>query len=171
MIRSVSFDGTTYNDLPHKFEAGTPHISGGIALGIALDWMNGVGLDTIHAHEHALVQHAHQALQTLPGLRIFGTAPDKVGVVSYTSTRWGTLLKKPSGWEDRPATAAECYTFALTHPAVDVVLTGPDSWEQLEANLKALHAPMDAERITWMKELGARARGHNPIAGYFSEGF
>ena len=82
MIRSVSFDGTTYNDLPHKFEAGTPHISGGIALGIALDWMNGVGLDTIHAHESALVQHAHQALQTLPGMRIIGTAPEKVGVVS-----------------------------------------------------------------------------------------
>jgi len=82
MIRSVSFDGTTYNDLPHKFEAGTPHISGGIALGIALDWMNAVGLDAIHAHESALVQHAHQALQTLPGMRIIGTAPEKVGVVS-----------------------------------------------------------------------------------------
>ena len=82
MIRSVSFDGTTYNDLPHKFEAGTPHISGGIALGIALDWMNGVGTDAIAAHERALVDHAHAALGTLPAVRIIGTAPEKVGVLS-----------------------------------------------------------------------------------------
>ena len=82
MIRSVSFDGTTYNDLPHKFEAGTPHISGGIALGIALDWINGIGTDTIAAHERALVDHAHAALRTLPAVRIIGTAPEKVGVVS-----------------------------------------------------------------------------------------
>ena len=82
MIKRVSFDGTTYNDLPHKFEAGTPHISGGIALGIAIDWINGVGVEAITAHETALVQHAHAALGTLPGLRIIGTAPEKVGVVS-----------------------------------------------------------------------------------------
>tara|TARA_X000000950_G_C13358668_1_gene435480 strand:- start:46 stop:507 length:462 start_codon:yes stop_codon:yes gene_type:complete len=82
MIQSVSFDGTTYNGLPHKFEAGTPHISGGIALGIALDWMNGIGTEAIAAHERALVAHAHDALGTLPGVRIIGTAPDKVGVVS-----------------------------------------------------------------------------------------
>lgn len=82
MIRSVSFEGTTYNDLPHKFEAGTPHISGGIALGIALDWINSIGTDTIAAHERALVDHAHAALSTLPAVRIIGTAPDKVGVVS-----------------------------------------------------------------------------------------
>ena len=82
MIKRVSFDGTTFNDLPHKFEAGTPHISGGIALGIALDWMNGVGIENIHAHEAALTRHAHSALGTLPGLRIIGTASQKVGVVS-----------------------------------------------------------------------------------------
>lgn len=82
MIKRVSFEGTTYNDLPHKFEAGTPHISGGIALGIAIDWVNRTGLAEIAAHETALVEHAHRALRTLPGLRIIGTAPDKVGVVS-----------------------------------------------------------------------------------------
>jgi len=82
MIKRVSFEGTTYNELPHKFEAGTPHISGGIALGIALDWMNGIGTAEISAHETALVQHAHIALNTLSGLRIVGTAPQKVGVVS-----------------------------------------------------------------------------------------
>ena len=82
MIQRVSFEGTTYNGLPHKFEAGTPHISGGIALGIALDWMNGVGMEAIHAHETTLVQHAHAALETLPDVRIIGRAPKKVGVVS-----------------------------------------------------------------------------------------
>ncbi len=82
MIQRVSFEGTTYNGLPHKFEAGTPHISGGIALGIALDWMNGVGMEAIHAHETTLVQHAHAALGTLPDVRIIGNAPEKVGVVS-----------------------------------------------------------------------------------------
>ena len=82
MIQRVSFEGTTYNGLPHKFEAGTPHISGGIALGIALDWMNGVGMEAIHAHETTLVQHAHAALGTLPDVRIIGHAPEKVGVVS-----------------------------------------------------------------------------------------
>ena len=82
MIKSVSFDGTTFNGLPHKFKAGTPHISGGIALGIAIDWINGIGTPAIAAHEQALVQHAHAALGTLKGLRIIGTAPHKVGVVS-----------------------------------------------------------------------------------------
>ena len=82
MIQRVSFEGTTYNGLPHKFEAGTPHISGGIALGIALDWMNGVGMEAIHTHETTLVQHAHAALGTLPDVRIIGHAPEKVGVVS-----------------------------------------------------------------------------------------
>lgn len=100
-----------------------------------------------------------------------GEGGDKVGIVSYTSTRWGTLLKKPSGWEDRAATAPECYNFALSNPAVDVVLTGPDSWEQLEANLHGLQGPMPAERIAWMKHLGAKARGTNPVTGFFTEGF
>lgn len=82
MIESVSFEGTTFNGLPHKFEAGTPHISGGIAFGIALDWMNGVGTENISHHETRLVEHAHAALGTLKGLQIIGTAPHKVGVVS-----------------------------------------------------------------------------------------
>lgn len=100
-----------------------------------------------------------------------GEGQAKVGIVSYTSTRWGTLLKSPSRWEDRPATAAECYAFALTQPAVDVVLTGPASWEQLASNLDDLEAPLSPERLAWMKELGAKARGSNPVTGFFTEGF
>ena len=82
MIQSVSFEGTTYNTLPHKFEAGTPHISGGIAFGLAIDWVRGVGIEAIAAHERSLVTYAHNALETLKGIRIIGTAPEKVGVVS-----------------------------------------------------------------------------------------
>lgn len=100
-----------------------------------------------------------------------GEGENKLGIVSYTSTRWGTLLKAPSGWADRPATAAECYRFALTHPAVDVVLTGPDSWAQLEANLDGLEGPLDAQRLGWMRELGSKARGSNPVTGFFTDGF
>jgi len=83
MIESVSFEGTTFNGLPHKFEAGTPHISGGIAFGIALDWMNGVGMPALTAHEHELTQHAHAQLEGIEGLRFYGTAPCKAGVVSF----------------------------------------------------------------------------------------
>jgi cysteine desulfurase/selenocysteine lyase len=97
MIQQVSFEGTTYNSLPHKFEAGTPHISGGIAFGIALDWMNGIGMAQIAAHEADLVAHAHSAVGTLEGVRIIGTAPQKVGVVSLIADGihpydMGTLL-------------------------------------------------------------------------------
>ena len=84
MIGTVSFEkGTTYNELPYKFEAGTPHISGGIALGAALDWMNSVGMPAMTAHEHELTQHAHSQLEGIEGLRFYGTAPCKAGVVSF----------------------------------------------------------------------------------------
>lgn len=84
MIGSVSFEqGTTYNELPYKFEAGTPHISGGIALGAALQWMGQVGVSALTAHEHALTQHAHARLAQVQGMRFYGTAPCKAGVVSF----------------------------------------------------------------------------------------
>ena len=84
MIGTVSFEnGTTYNELPYKFEAGTPHISGGIALGAALDWMNGVGMASLTAHEHVLTQHAHAQLESIDGMRFIGTTPCKAGVVSF----------------------------------------------------------------------------------------
>jgi cysteine desulfurase/selenocysteine lyase len=84
MIGTVSFEnGTTYNELPYKFEAGTPHISGGVALGAALDWMNGVGMASLTAHEHVLTQHAHAQLESIDGMRFIGTAPCKAGVVSF----------------------------------------------------------------------------------------
>ena len=84
MISSVSFDvPTTFNVPPYKFEAGTPHISGGIALGAAIKWMESVGLDNIAAHEFALTKYAHEKLLQIEGLRIYGTAEHKAGVVSF----------------------------------------------------------------------------------------
>ena len=84
MIATVSFEEkTTFNVPPYKFEAGTPHISGAIGLGAAIDWMNGVGLDNIYAHEKVLTDYAHQQLSQIEGLRLIGTAPEKAGVVSF----------------------------------------------------------------------------------------
>lgn len=84
MISSVSFDvPTTFNVSPYKFEAGTPHISGAIALGAAIKWMESVGLDNIAAHELALTKYAHEKLLQIEGLRIYGTAEHKAGVVSF----------------------------------------------------------------------------------------
>ncbi len=83
MILSVSFDGTTFNALPYKFEAGTPNIAGVIGLGAAVDWLDRVGLEAAATHEAALARAAEEALSTLPGLRIVGTARDKAPVVSF----------------------------------------------------------------------------------------
>jgi cysteine desulfurase/selenocysteine lyase len=83
MIKSVSFKGTTYNDLPYKFEAGTPHIEGGIALGAAIDYINDVGVHNIEAYEHQLLEYGTRKLQQIEGLNIVGTAKDKSSVISF----------------------------------------------------------------------------------------
>jgi cysteine desulfurase/selenocysteine lyase len=83
MIRTVTFEKTTYNDLPYKFEAGTPNIAGGIGLGAALEYVNRIGLDQIEAYEHLLLVHATEALSEIPGLRLIGTARDKAAVLSF----------------------------------------------------------------------------------------
>ncbi len=84
MILSVSFEKTVYNRIPHKFEAGTPHIEGVIGLAPALDYVTGLGLAAIAAHEHDLLVYATAALSEIQGLRIYGTARDKAGVLSFT---------------------------------------------------------------------------------------
>jgi len=83
MILSVSFEGTTYNELPFKFEAGTPHISGAVGLAAAIDYVDGIGLDRIGAWEHELLDYATTGLLTVDGLRIIGTARDKASLVSF----------------------------------------------------------------------------------------
>ena len=83
MIATVTFAKTTYADLPHKFEAGTPNIAGGIAFGAALDYINGLGLEAISAYEHELLDYATAQLKTIDGLRIYGEAEQKTAVISF----------------------------------------------------------------------------------------
>ena len=83
MIKEVTFEKTTYADLPHKFEAGTPNIAGGIVLGVAIDYLNNVGFDNIQKQEKALLEYATQKLLEIDGLRIFGTSAAKTSVVSF----------------------------------------------------------------------------------------
>jgi cysteine desulfurase/selenocysteine lyase len=83
MILTVSFEKTTYNALPYKFEAGTPNISGAIGLGAAVDFLESLDLDAAHAHEHALLEYATGALRKIDGLRIVGTASDKASLISF----------------------------------------------------------------------------------------
>lgn len=83
MIETVSFDGTTFNELPHKFEAGTPHIAGGIGLGAAVEYLQHVGLDAIASYEHDLLAYATEQMHTIEGIRFIGTASEKASVVSF----------------------------------------------------------------------------------------
>ncbi len=83
MIKEVSFEGTTYAELPHKFEAGTPHIEGGIVLGTAIDYINTIGVENIAAHEHALMEYALEKLGTIEGFNLIGSAKNKAAVISF----------------------------------------------------------------------------------------
>ena len=83
MIATVTFEKTTYADLPHKFEAGTPNIAGGIAFGSALDYMNSIGLNAIASYEQELLTYATEKLKAIEGLRIYGEASEKTAVISF----------------------------------------------------------------------------------------
>jgi len=83
MISTVSFGGTTFNDLPYKFEAGTPNIAGGIAMHAALDYIDAVGHDRIAAHEHDLLAYATEQLSAFNSVRIIGTAKEKTALISF----------------------------------------------------------------------------------------
>lgn len=99
MIDQVTFEKTTYADLPHKFEAGTPNIAGGVGFGAAIDYMNSIGFDAIATHENELLQHATAKLSHIEGLRIYGNVSHKVAVISFNVEGLhpydiGTLLDK-----------------------------------------------------------------------------
>ena len=83
MIAEVTFEKTTYADLPHKFEAGTPNIAGGIAFGVAIDYMNGIGFETIASYENELLDYATNKLHEIDGLKIYGTSSHKTSVISF----------------------------------------------------------------------------------------
>ncbi len=99
MIDQVTFEKTTYADLPHKFEAGTPNIAGGVGFGAAVDYMNNIGFDAIAAHENDLMRHATEKLRKIEGLHIYGDVDNKVAVISFNVEGLhpydiGTLLDK-----------------------------------------------------------------------------
>ena len=83
MIKEVTFEKTTYADLPHKFEAGTPNIAGGIVLGTAIDYLNSIGFENIQKYEHELLEYATKRLSEIEGLRIYGTGKNKASVISF----------------------------------------------------------------------------------------
>ena len=83
MISDVTFEKTTYADLPHKFEAGTPNISGAIAFGYALDYLNEIGLENIYNYENELLDYATKSLKQIDGLKIYGDVKNKTSVISF----------------------------------------------------------------------------------------
>lgn len=97
MIKVVSFSGTQYNELPYKFEAGTPNIAGAIGLGAALEYVSNIGVDAMAAHEHDLLVYGTQKMLEIDGLRLIGTAPEKASILSFEidgvhASDLGTLL-------------------------------------------------------------------------------
>ncbi len=84
MILTVSFEKTVYNELPYKFEAGTPNIAGAIGLGVAIDYLQDLGMDRVAAYEANLLDYATQAIAEVPGVRLIGTAAHKASVISFT---------------------------------------------------------------------------------------
>jgi len=138
MISLVTFEKTHYNVLPYKFEAGTPNIAGGIGLGAAIDYLSGIGLEAVAVHEQGLMDYATEALSTIKGLRIIGTAKEKASVLSFVldgvhAHDIGTILDQ-EGIAIRaghhcampvmqrfgvPATARASFTFYNTQEEVD----------------------------------------------------
>lgn len=143
MIRSVTFEKTEYNDLPHKFEAGTPHIVGAIGLGAALDYVNALGFDAIGAHEHAILRYAWDQLEQVPGLSIIGRAQHHGSLISFVmdcahphdigtivdregvAIRTGHHCAQPvMDFFDIPATARASFGLYSTRAEVDALVRG-----------------------------------------------
>jgi cysteine desulfurase/selenocysteine lyase len=143
MIKVVTFAKTIYNDLPYKFEAGTPNIAGGIGLGAALDYVNRIGLEEIGAYEQQLLEYGTDALSAIPGLRIIGTAREKAAVLSFVMEGIhphdiGTILDKQGiavrtghhcaqpvmDFYNIPATTRASLAFYNTFGEIDALVAG-----------------------------------------------
>ena len=140
MIKEVRFDGTVFNDPPHRFEAGTPNIAGHVGLGAAVDYLTALGMDQVAAREAELLAHASEELQKVDGLRIIGTAPDKAAVISFlvegahahdlatlldlegVAVRSGHHCAHPlMQWYGVPATCRASFAFYNTHADVEAL--------------------------------------------------
>jgi cysteine desulfurase / selenocysteine lyase len=143
MIRSVTFEKTEYNELPHKFEAGTPHISGGIGLAVAIDYMNGLGLKNIHDYESQLLKYGLEKIKEVKGLELRGNADHKTGILSFTMVSAhphdiGTILDQDGiairtghhcaqpimDFMDIPATARASFGLYTTSDEIDRFVNG-----------------------------------------------
>jgi cysteine desulfurase/selenocysteine lyase len=152
MILSVSFDKTIYNELPYKFEAGTPHISGAIGLGAAIDYMQTIGVANIAQHEHDLLVAATEKVQALDGVRIIGTSKNKASVLSFmidgvhphdvgtifdqegVAIRTGHHCAQPvMQFYGIPATARASFAFYNTFDEVDALINGIKKVQELFA--------------------------------------
>ena len=152
MIRSVSFEKTTYQEIPHKFEAGTPDIAGIVGLGAAIDYVSELGLDAIAAHERELLAYGTDALSAIPGLRLIGTATRKASILSFVldgvhphdvgtildlegiAVRTGHHCAQPV--MDRfgvPATARASLALYNTRADIDALVTGLDKVREVFA--------------------------------------
>jgi cysteine desulfurase/selenocysteine lyase len=152
MILSVSFEKTTYNDLPAKFEAGTPHIAGAIGLAAAINYLATLGMQRIADYEHQLLDYATEQLSTLKGLRVVGTAPRKAAVVSFVldsvhphdigtivdmegvAIRTGHHCAMPvMDFFQIPATARASFAFYNTHAEVDQLVAAVKKAQEMFA--------------------------------------
>ncbi|MDX1318109.1 MAG: cysteine desulfurase [Xanthomarina gelatinilytica] len=143
MIADVTFEKTTYAGLPHKFEAGTPNISGGIAFGAAIDYLNAIGFDNIAAYEHELLEYATEKLMEIEGLKIYGTSKNKTSVISFNIEGIhpydiGTILDKLGiavrtghhcaqpimAYFKIPGTVRASFAFYNTKEEVDILVAG-----------------------------------------------
>jgi len=143
MILSVTFEKTTYAPIPQKFEAGTPPIAAAIGLGAAVDYLSGIGMDAIAAHEHELLAYATEQLERMPGVRIIGTAAKKAAVLSFAlegvhphdvgtllnqdgvAVRTGHHCAQPVMQRFKvPATSRASFAFYNTMAEVDALVAG-----------------------------------------------
>ncbi len=143
MIATVSFEKTTYAGLPHKFEAGTPNICGGIAFGAGLDYMNAVGFDNIASYEHELLEYGTQELLKIEGLKIYGTTAEKTAVISFNvggihpydigaildklgiAVRTGHHCAQPiMDFYQIPGTVRASFSFYNTKEEIDIFISG-----------------------------------------------
>lgn len=143
MIAEVTFKKTTYAGLPHKFEAGTPNICGGIAMGAGLDYMNAIGFEAIAAYEHELLEYATEKLLEIAGLKIYGTAENKTAVISFNvgnihpydigsildklgiAVRTGHHCAQPiMDFYQIPGTVRASFSFYNTKEEIDVLVAG-----------------------------------------------
>jgi len=152
MILSVTFEKTTYNTIPHKFEAGTPPIAAAIGLGAAVDYLSGIGMAAIARHEHALLSYATSQMMEMPGVRIIGTAKNKAAVISFiidgvhphdvgtllsqegVAVRTGHHCAQPVMQRFKvPATSRASFAFYNTLAEVDALMAGIRSVQKVFA--------------------------------------